>query len=32
MISLIKEGKSEKNKSIFKANIVFIRGIFGYYV
>ena len=27
-----KKNKSEENKSIFKVNIVFIRGAFGYYV
>ena len=32
MISLVKKNKSEENKSIFKANIVFIRKTFGHYV
>ena len=32
MISLIKKNRSEENKNIFKANIVLIRRVFGYYV
>ena len=32
MISLVKKDGSEENKSIFKANIVFIRKAFRYYV
>ena len=32
MILLVRKGKSEENKSIFKINIVFIRKAFGYYV
>ena len=32
MISLVKKGGSEKNKNIFKANIVFVRRAFGHYV
>ena len=32
MISLVRKGGSEENKSVFKANIVFICGAFGYYV
>ena len=32
MILLIKKDRSEENKSAFKANIVLIRGTFGYYV
>ena len=32
IISLIKKNRSKENKNIFKANIVLIRGAFGYYV
>ena len=32
MISLVKKNRSEKSKSIFKTNIVFIRKAFGHYV
>ena len=32
MISLVRKNGLEENKSIFKANIVFIRKAFGYYV
>ena len=32
MISLVKKGRSEESKSVFKANIIFIYRIFGYNV